>query len=167
MTSRTQNTNNQNTNNRRYVMSTYSATVRSHSSRSLVMWVAMGAALIGTVLVIALVSDDNGPSRSAPPSAVGRPIGPHARSDGGPNEGTRGARTPAQAESPVVRFDGGPNEGSRGIVFESTLPTAPTFDRGPRAGRVGEPVSHTPTLSPTVSPTRFDGGPEEGTRGAR
>ena len=160
-------------------MSTYPATVRSHakprSSRSLVAWVALGAAVVGAVFVIALVADDSGPSRTITPGLGARPIGAHARFDGGPNEGTRGAVAHAQADSAVVRFDGGPQEGSRGIVLSSSLVQAPssspvqtpTFDRGPRAGRVGEPPSHTEVLTPTASSTRFDGGPDEGTRGTR
>ena len=66
------------------------------------------------------------------------------RSDGGPEEGTRGIAQPSAPstfdpnsikEAPGVRHDGGPEEGTRGIV---------------------------PALPPS---TRSDGGPEEGTRG--
>lgn len=155
-------------------MSTYPTTIRmrarSHVRRSPAVWAPLVAALIGAVLavvVLAVPENDAPPlgkglrSQSQPISSAPQPIAPHSRFDGGPNEGTRGALT-QRVDSPVVRFDGGPQEGTRGAI---TAPVqAPTFDRGPRAGHVGDAVSRS-VPSPVVSSTRFDGGPEEGTRG--
>jgi hypothetical protein len=153
-------------------MSTYPTTVRARASsrvdHSLAVWAALGAALIGAVLILILAVPDR--EYVAPHSRVIGPhiqtINPDSRFDGGPNEGTRGAANRSPVDSAVTRFDGGPAEGSRGTVVSSNPVQAPTFDRGPRAGHVGDVVSPTQLPSPAVSSTRFDGGPNEGTRGA-
>jgi hypothetical protein len=153
-------------------MSTFPTTIRARArsrvDHSLAMWAGLGIALIGAVVILILAVPDRD---YAPPHS--RAIGPHphtittdSRFDGGPNEGTRGAVNRSPVDSAVTRFDGGPQEGTRGTVVSSTTVQAPTFDRGPRAGQVGDPVSRAQLPSPAVSPTRFDGGPEEGTRGA-
>jgi hypothetical protein len=175
-------------------MSTYPATIRSLAStrrvRAVAIWVALGVALIGAVVVLALNADDSGPSRSVIDGAQSRPIGPHYRFDGGPIEGTRGAANLSPVDTPVTRFDGGPQEGTRGAanlspvdsavtrfdggpqegtrgtVVSSATVQAPAIDRGPRAGHVGDAVSASQLPATSVSSTRFDGGPDEGTRGA-
>jgi hypothetical protein len=143
-------------------MSTYPATIRGRaSSRSgrIAIWVALGVALIGAVVVLALNADDSGPSRSVIDGAQSRPIGPNYRFDGGPNEGTRGAANLSPVDSPVTRFDGGPQEGTRGAANLSPVDSAVTrFDGGPQEGTRGAAVEY-------VGTTRFDGGPDEGTRG--
>jgi hypothetical protein len=131
-------------------------------------WLAAGAAILGSVLVIALLAWDSD-ENSTPATQANTP---QTRFDGGPNEGTRGAVT--RASSPTTRFDGGPQEGSRGEIVSQTsyVPVVKSFDRGPRAGSIGEPPSratglaaHVP-LRPSQAPSvRFDGGPNEGSRG--
>jgi hypothetical protein len=155
-------------------MSTYPTTVRARASaqkgRTVAIWAALAAALIGTVLVLALtVADDNSPSRSVIDGAQSRPIGPNTRFDGGPNEGTRGTLLSQRVDSPVIRFDGGPQEGTRGAIVRSNPVQAPTFDRGPRAGTRFDGGPNEGTRGAAVeysASTRFDGGPDEGTRGA-
>jgi hypothetical protein len=144
-------------------MSTYPTTVRARTSTQRASVIALCVALaatIGAVLILVLADTDTNVQ------PAGRAISPSQRFDGGPNEGTRGAVNRSPVDSAVTRFDGGPQEGTRGSVVSSTTVQAPTFDRGPRAGQVGDPVSRAQLPSPAVSPTRFDGGPEEGTRGA-
>ena len=98
-------------------MSTYPTTVRARTSsrvdHSLAVWAALGAALIGAVVILILAVPDR---EYAPPHS--RVIGPHTRTispdnrfDGGPDEGTRGAAVQSSAST---RFDGGPDEGTRG-----------------------------------------------------
>src|SRR6476659_5242246 len=144
-------------------------------SMSSIAWVAMGAALVGTLFVLALSidwSDGNGGraasqgnSQAASQSIPSRANPTGVRFDGGPNEGTRGiAAQPAN-----VRFDGGPNEGTRGALVNSTVVQPPaiavkSFDRGPRAGNGGSEPPF--SLSSNLAVNRFDGGPNEGTRGA-
>jgi hypothetical protein len=132
-------------------------------------WLAAGAAILGSVLVIALLvwdSDEN----STPATQANTP---QTRFDGGPNEGTRGAVNRAPASSPTTRFDGGPQEGSRGAIVPQTayVPVVKSFDRGPRAGSIGEPPSrglaaHVPVRPSQAPAVRFDGGPNEGSRGS-
>ena len=127
-------------------MSTYPATVRARATSQLssaVIWTALAAALIGAVTVLVLsVPDSNPPS---PGAVVG------------------GRAQPIALQS---RFDGGPNEGARSAQLRTNPLTAPSFDRGPRAGRIGDPVRRSDVTSPAVGPARFDGGPDEGSRGA-
>jgi hypothetical protein len=156
-------------------MSTYPTTIRaratSRDARSVAIWAALIAALAGAIAVLMIAVPND---QSHPGAVVGgkaKPLTSHSRFDGGPNEGTRGALSAQQVDSPVIRFDGGPQEGTRGAIVRSVplqAPTlqAPTFDRGPRAGHVGDVVSQTALPSPAVSSTRFDGGPNEGSRGA-
>ena len=155
-------------------MSTYPNTIRARASsavdHSLAVWAALGTALIGAVLVLVLAVPDRdyAPPHSRAIGAHPHVIAPDSRFDGGPNEGTRGALS-QQADSAVTRFDGGPQEGTRGAIVrpvQSPAAQAPTFDRGPRAGHVGDVVTRSQLPSPAVSTTRFDGGPQEGTRGA-
>jgi hypothetical protein len=149
-------------------MSTYPATLRARArSRvhsSLAVWLGLGIALIGAVVILVIVVPDR--DYVAPHSQALAPqsqaLTPDSRFDGGPNEGTRGE----SVDSSVTRFDGGPNEGTRGAVLQANPVQAPTFDRGPRAGHVGDPVIRSQPVSPNTSSTRFDGGPQEGTRGA-
>jgi hypothetical protein len=156
---------------RRYVMSTYPTTIRARAQaqngRSLAAWAALAAALIGTVVVLALtVPDHNAPSGGVVIGGKSQPVASHSRFDGGPNEGTRGALIRQPVDSPAIRFDGGPQEGTRGAIVSSSPVSAPTLDRGPRAGHVGDVVTRSQLVLPAVSQTRFDGGPDEGTRGA-
>jgi hypothetical protein len=155
-------------------MSTYPNTIRARASsavdHSLAVWAALGTALIGAVLVLVLAVPDR--DYVAPHSRV---IGPHSqaissdsRFDGGPNEGTRGALSSQQVDSPVIRFDGGPQEGTRGAIVRSNPVQAPTFDRGPRAGQRFDGGPNEGTRGAAVQysgSNRFDGGPDEGTRG--
>ena len=98
-------------------MSTYPNTIRARATpqriRSLAVWAALGAALIGTVVVLVLaVSDEKTPPKNLSRSeGASSQVQPNSRFDGGPNEGTRGA---AVQYSATTRFDGGPNEGTRG-----------------------------------------------------
>jgi hypothetical protein len=152
-------------------MSTYPTTIRARaqaqSGRSLAVWAALAAALVGTVVVLVLtIPDHNAPSGGAVTGGRTQSVAPHNRFDGGPNEGTRGALSRQPVDSPATRFDGGPQEGTRGTIITSNPVAAPTFDRGPRAGHVGDVVTRSQLVLPGVSQTRFDGGPDEGTRGA-
>jgi hypothetical protein len=146
---------------------TYStaAAIRTRASSlqdvSVVVWVALGAAIIGTVVVLALTlpNSDNEPSGTAASNQRSQPAQVNRRFDGGPNEGTRGVSR--NVESAGVRFDGGPQEGTRGaLVIRSTPAVSLTrFDGGPNEGTRGGQV-----VTPTEG-VRFDGGPDEGTRG--
>jgi hypothetical protein len=76
------------------------------------------------IAVVILAADADEPSRASSarpsvspvPQAVQGPA-PAIRSDGGPEEGTRGI---VPAHSPITRHDGGPEEGTRGIVADQT-----------------------------------------------
>jgi hypothetical protein len=68
------------------------ARASSLAGRSVVVWVALGAAIIGTVVVLALTlpNSDNEPSGTAASNQRSQPLDVNTRFDGGPNEGTRG-----------------------------------------------------------------------------
>jgi hypothetical protein len=79
-------------------------------------------ALAIAVVILAADGDEVNRTSSARPSAplVRQAVhgsAPGIRSDGGPDEGTRGI---VRGHSPSTRHDGGPEEGTRGIVADQT-----------------------------------------------
>jgi hypothetical protein len=137
-------------------------------------------ALVGLVIALVIVANDNEESAStsavqaapvtprvapypAYPSPAPEAVSPGAdRSYSGqaPTRKLDGA-TDTRSSAPVApdtRYDGGPEEGTRGM--STTTPAPDTrYDGGPEEGSRGMS-----TTSPAPD-ARYDGGPEEGTRG--
>ena len=138
-------------------------------------------ALVGLVIALVVVANDNDESAStgsvqavpaSPPLDRALPAyptpAPEAVSPGSdrsysgpvPTRKLDGATDIGRTASvqPGTRYDGGPEEGTRGAT---TSPVAPgtRYDGGPEEGSRG------PLTSRVAPDTRYDGGPEEGTRG--
>jgi hypothetical protein len=155
--------------------------LRSHYNlvRAL-LGVAM-VALVGLVIALVIVANDDEPASTSAVQAV--PVTPRVapaplpayptpapeavspgsdRSYSGPaptrklDGSTDTGRTAPAA--PGTRYDGGPEEGTRGAI---TSPVAPgtRYDGGPEEGTRGA------ITSPVAPGTRYDGGPDEGSRG--
>jgi hypothetical protein len=141
--------------------------LRSHYRQLRALLAVAMIAVVGLTVAVVILANDDGQitgTSSAEPiesinyggfnPATGRPDTaplpnqgrvaqpPSTRYDGGPEEGSRGARSSGTASSagPGTRYDGGPEEGSRGMS-SSSAPSGAAAD------------------------IRFDGGPEEGSRG--
>jgi hypothetical protein len=108
--------------------------LRSHYTHLRVLLAIAMIAVIGLTVAVVILAGDNRPGTSATPAAAthSQSAGPvlvvpsprrapganlgvappptGQRSDGGPDEGTRGI----VAQAPATRSDGGPDEGSRG-----------------------------------------------------
>ena len=122
--------------------------LRSHYRQLRALLAVAMISVVGlTAAVVILATDDDRDTSAGSATQVSSP-GPagSTRYDGGPEEGTRGARrSPA---SRACRYDGGPEEGTAAL----TQRAAPaTFDRS------------SIKIPPGV---RYDGGPEEGSRGS-
>ena len=128
---------------------------------------AILALLVAGAVVLALTLPGND-SSSVTSENQSSAIAPSARFDGGPNEGTRGALSAQRVDSPVIRFDGGPQEGTRGAIARSNPVQAPASTAGPaRASTAARRRARAARSCSTAASTRFDGGPNEGSRGAR
>jgi hypothetical protein len=86
--------------------------------------IAKAVVIITSSLLVALalaLGEGGSQTPSSQPPAVAAEAAPIApvgtRYDGGPEEGTRGARVSGPLSEPVsgTRYDGGPDEGSRGL----------------------------------------------------
>jgi hypothetical protein len=101
--------------------------------------------LTGAVVIVATNSDEVAGTSSASPfqGRFGQP--PSIRYDGGPEEGTRGAVSSGTASSPAT-----------GRPESAPLPQ----QEHPLRSRLGTTQSGAPITS-----SRYDGGPEEGSRG--
>ena len=121
--------------------------------------VAMIAVVGLTAAVVVLATRENSDTiaDSAAPVTAAAPTG-DTRYDGGPEEGTRGARSPGQPASPPAgaRYDGGPEEGSADAALSPPRPTQEQAVPGLARQASG----------PQQDGLRYDGGPEEGSRGA-
>jgi hypothetical protein len=89
--------------------------------------VATIAVIALAIAVVILAADGDEVNRTSSARPLAPPVrqavparGPAIRSDGGPEEGTRGI---GRAPSPSTRPDAGPKEGTRGIVADQTLGT--------------------------------------------
>jgi hypothetical protein len=154
--------------------------LRSHYNlvRAL-LGVAM-VALVGLVIALVVVANDDEPASTgavqavpaAPPLDRAVPAyptpAPEAVSPGSDRSYSGQAPTRKLDGStdlgrtapvtPGTRYDGGPEEGTRGAIAEPPAPGT-RYDGGPEEGTRGGITSQ------AVPGTRYDGGPEEGTRG--
>jgi hypothetical protein len=93
---------------------------------------AILALLVAAAVVLALTLPGNDSPSSSATSADQPAVVPAVRSDGGPDEGTRGV--PNVSPTAGLRFDGGPVEGSRG---RADIAPGTRFDGGPQEGTRG------------------------------
>jgi hypothetical protein len=154
--------------------------------------IALALGLVAAVvvtLVLVIDGDSPAPSTQSGAEAVAparAPVSPlnGTRYDGGPEEGTRGAVTqaPSTPVSPTTRYDGGPEEGSRGLrtqapaqagqgqafpgLSDQARKATPDVAPPPSSIAAGEGSSYGQLRQSVPPTTRYDGGPEEGTRGA-
>jgi hypothetical protein len=134
----------------------------------------MAAAVLGAGIAtttFALVNIEDEPVVSLPtpaeePAAIPSDAVAGQRADGGPEEGT--AQQSIAAAAAGIRYDGGPEEGTSGAVIARQSAAAPSAS-GAAADALrlrGEALNRSYGLGGTAAATRYDGGPEEGTRGA-
>jgi hypothetical protein len=138
-------------------------------------------ALVGLVIALVVVADDNdepastsavqaapvtprlAPAQPAYPTPVPEAVSPGSDRSYSGSAPTRkldgstdiGRTAPAQ---PGTRYDGGPEEGTRGAITSPPMTPGTRYDGGPEEGTRGA------TASPVAPGTRYDGGPDEGTR---
>jgi hypothetical protein len=142
----------------------------------------MAAAVLGAgvaTATFALVNIEDEPIVSLPtpatePAAIPSDAVAGQRNDGGPEEGTalqsvRPQTAPSSASSAAAagtRYDGGPEEGTRGVVGSAGAGTAAAVGiPSPAAAAKMNGEAGSGTASTAAAGTRYDGGPEEGTRG--
>jgi hypothetical protein len=142
----------------------------------------MAAAVLGAgvaTATFALVNIEDEPIVSLPtpatePAAIPSDAVAGQRNDGGPEEGIAvqsmsAQSAPSSASSAAAagtRYDGGPEEGTRGVVGSAGAGTAAAVGiPSPAAAAKMNGEAGSGTASTAAAGTRYDGGPEEGTRG--
>ena len=142
----------------------------------------MAAAVLGAgvaTATFALVNIEDEPIVSLPtpatePAAIPSDAVAGQRNDGGPEEGIAvqsmsAQSAPSSASSGAaagIRYDGGPEEGTRGVVVSGAAGTAAAVGiPSPAAAAKMNGEAGSGTASKAAAGVRYDGGPEEGTRG--
>jgi hypothetical protein len=141
----------------------------------------MAAAVLGAGIAtatFALVNIEDEPIVSLPtpaaePAAIPSDAVAGQRNDGGPEEGvavqsmsTPSVPSTASDSAAGIRYDGGPEEGTRGVVVSGAAGTAAAVGiPSPAAAAKMNDEAGSGTASKAAAGVRYDGGPEEGTRG--
>ena len=143
----------------------------------------MAAAVLGAGIAtatFALVNIEDEPIVSLPtpaaePAAIPSDAVAGQRNDGGPAEGIAvqsmsAQSAPSSASSAAAagtRYDGGPEEGTRGVAVAAAAGTGAAVGiPSPAAAAKMNDQAGSGTVSAAAAGVRYDGGPEEGTRGA-